>query len=166
MQRVLRSIVWMAVLAAVAAGCGNDAPEEATEQAMESAIRSSGQEGDVEVDAGTMKITTADGQMTFGEGTKLPDNWPDDVPVYEGLKLLTAMTAPEGSTIQGTTTDSLDKVTEFYKDRVTKDGWTEQTTMTQPQMSMLSYTKEQRTLVVTIGAADAETSVSLTVSGQ
>lgn len=166
MQRVWLSIVVVGVLGMVGAACGKKASETASENLIESTMRASGQDADVTMNSDTMQIKTEDGAMSFGEGTKLPDEWPDDVAVYKGLKLLTAMKSREGSSIQGSTQDSLDKVTAYYKEQVTKDGWTEETVMTQAQMAMLSYSKDGRSLVVTITASDPDTFVSITISGE
>src|SRR5262245_55493988 len=91
MQRVWLLIGVLAVFATVGVACGKKASETASEKMIESGMRASGQDADVTVNAGNMQIKTKDGDVSMGEGTKLPDQWPDDVPVYKGLKLLTAM---------------------------------------------------------------------------
>lgn len=152
-----------AALMAVVAGCGKKASDSATEQAVESSLAASGQDAEVSVDSGNMQIKSKDGEVSLGEGTKLPEGWPDDVPLYAGTKLLTAVKSGDGSTIQGTTTDALDKVTAFYKDKLTKGGWVEESVTTAPQMSMMSYSKDASSLMVMLSASDAETSISISV---
>ena len=166
MQRIGSWGVVLAVVVVLSAGCGKKASETASEKMIESAMRAQGQNADVTINSETMQVKTKDGDMSFGEGTKLPENWPDDVQVYTGLKLLSAMKTKEGFSIQGTTTDALDKVAAFYKEQLATSGWAEDTVMTQPQMTMLSYKKDKRTMVVVIGGQDAETSVSITINSE
>ena len=166
MKRVWLSITVLAVLATVVTACGKKASDSASEEMVESAMRAQGQEAEVTMDSETMQIKTDDGDMSIGEGTKLPDQWPDDVPVYKGLKLLTAMKMKEGFSIQGTTADSQEKVTAFYKEQATKGGWTEDMVMTQPQMAMLNYSKDNRSLAVVVTAAESETSVSVSITNK
>lgn len=166
MQRKVVSVMVLAGLVVLIAGCGKKASETATEKAMESAMKAQGQDANVNVDSNTVQISTKEGAMSFGEGTKLPDNWPDDVPVYKGLKLVSSVASGDGFSIQGTTPDAQDKVAAYYKEQAEKGGWTEDTTMTQAQMVMLSYTKENRGLNVMISGEDSETSVSINVSNE
>ena len=162
MQRIWSWGVVLAVLVVLSAGCG----KKASEKMIESAMRAQGKDADVTINSDTMQVKTKDGDMSFGEGTKLPENWPDDVSVYTGLKLLSAMKTKEGFSIQGTTSDAQDKVAAFYKEQLTKSGWTEDTVMTQPQMAMLNYKKDKRALVVIISGEGVETSVSITINSE
>jgi hypothetical protein len=166
MQRMSLWVVVLAVLVVLPTSCGKKASETAAEKMIESAMRAEGQKADVTINSETMQVKTKDGDMSFGEGTKLPEEWPDDVPVYKGLKLISAMKTKEGFSIQGTTTDSHDKVAEYYKEQVAKSGWTEDTVMTQPQMAMLTYKKDKRTLAIVISGQNAEISVSITIGNE
>ncbi len=92
-------------LSLVAAGCGGDSAENLAEKAIEEA---SGGSADVDISDGTMKITTDTGNVvvsgdqdgvtvesdegTFqaGANVKLPDGFPDAVPLPEG-ELTTAV---------------------------------------------------------------------------
>jgi hypothetical protein len=166
MQRVWLSVTVLAVLVMVATACGKKASETASEKMIESTMRAKGQDAEVTVNSGTMQVKTKEGDLSFGEGTKLPDQWPDDVPVYKGLKLLSATKTKESFSIQGTTADSQGKVAAFYKEQVAKGGWTEETVTTQAQMAMMMYSKDKRSLAVIISAQDSETSVSITISSE
>ncbi len=166
MRRVWLSMAVLVALGMVGAGCGKKASETASEKVIESAMEANGQDADVTVNAGNMQIKTDKEDISFGEGTKLPDGWPDDVPLYEGVTLLTAMKMAEGFTIQGMTKDSVEKITEFYKGELLKKGWTEDSITTQPQLAMMNYSKEKRALAVILSVADAETSLAITITGK
>ena len=64
------------------------------------------------------------GQITEG---KLPDDWPDDFPVYDGAKLLGGISEViDGSTANSATWetgDSLDDVKQFFDDEFKKGPW-------------------------------------------
>ena len=158
--------VWLALLAGlglVSAGCGKSASDKAAEKTIQAAVRASGQEADVSVKSGTTNITTKDGAMAFGEGAKVPDNWPSDVPVYSKLKLLSAVATPPVFTVSGTTSDTADAVLAYYKEHAAKNGWKEDQVVSQPPMSMLTYSKDTRKLNIIISSEGAERSVSITI---
>lgn len=155
-----------ALLALATVGCGKSASESAAEKVVESAMAAQGQKADVSIDSDSMKVTTSEGTMSIGEGTKVPDNWPSDVPVYAGVKLVTAFSTPEGAALQGTTTDSAAKVESFYKDQAAKNGWTEDASVKQGEMVSLIYKKEKRVLSVITTRTGSETSVAISLSNQ
>lgn len=88
------------------AGCGAAAEkvsEKATEQAIESQTG-----GDVDIDTdgeGSVDIETEDGSLSFGTG-EIPEEWPQDVPVPEGIEVLsgTTMDASDGKLVSITAT--------------------------------------------------------------
>ncbi len=166
MQRVWLSILVVGVAGSFNAACGKKAADTASENVVETAIRTSGGDADVSIEDETMKITTADGTMSMGEGAKLPADWPEDAPVYKGLQLTMSLKSGNSSSVQGTTSDSMDKVVAFYKDAAEKGGWTEASAMTQPQMTMLNYTKENRNLSVMVTEQDSVTALTLSISSQ
>ncbi len=63
---------------------------------------------------------------TIGVGTKLPDDFPKDTPVYDGT-IMANTSAVEGGKkmfmVSIQTTDAFDKVVSFYKDKLSSGGW-------------------------------------------
>lgn len=80
----------------VLAGCGQVA-EQAAEQAVEQAM---GEDADINVEDGSVSMTDAEGNnVAIGENVALPDNWPAEIPVYDGGTLsLASVDAASGVT--------------------------------------------------------------------
>jgi len=121
-------------------------------------------------DKAALQMKGPDGTMTMtaGDAAVLPADFPKDVPLYPGLKLYMVQTMPDQKAhmVQGFSTDSLDKVAAFCKEKFPAQGWTEQTSMNQggdSPMAMFSYQKEQRTLSIMVGREEERTSLSITV---
>src|SRR5258705_8197923 len=91
--------------------------------------------GDVKVEesgkAGQSKVTVTgkNGEsMTINsEGGKLPDDYPKDVPVASGAKIVMATSVNtadnKGATLILESADSLDKAVAFYKKGLADNGW-------------------------------------------
>lgn len=94
----------------VLAGCGNIA-EKAVEKAIE---KGTGTEIDTDRD-GNVTIKGQDGESNFqvGEGTSIPDDFPKDVPLPKGGKLMGSTTTPDawGLTLQGVSASDYDALT-------------------------------------------------------
>jgi hypothetical protein len=155
------AVVFVLLLMPMIAGCGKKPSDSVAEKAIEHAMEANGDDAEVSVNSGGVQIKSKDGDFSMGEGTKLPEDWPGDIPVYTGAKLQSAAKSGDGLTVQAFSTDSLDKVTTFYKERLKKEGWTEDSATTQPQMVMLSYSKDARSLMVMLAGQDAATSITI-----
>ncbi|HEY8490234.1 MAG TPA: hypothetical protein VIO14_04500 [Dehalococcoidia bacterium] len=110
-------VVGGAALACGGGGSGEDAAEDLVEQAIK---ESGGGDVDIEVD-----------------NAKLPDNFPKEFPIYEGAKVTFTLTSSAGSgqsgnawTVSWETKDSVEKVTKFYQDNLSKNQWTISATST------------------------------------
>lgn len=166
----------LAIAGLLAAGCGKAADtvaDKATEAAIEHAAKAEGNDVDVKVNSsnGTFQMTqTTDGGKTtasFGEGTKMPADWPKDVPVPDGLALLMAQSSAEEGQhmISGTTTQTLEQIAAFFKDKIPAQGWKVETTMAVPgQMETTVYKKDDRTLNATANVEDGKVALVLAVS--
>src|SRR4030042_4852014 len=66
-------------------GSGCKGTEESVEAAIEEAIESEGGDAEVDISEGETTITTDEGEMTIGEGTDLPDGFPDTIPMYANM---------------------------------------------------------------------------------
>ena len=123
-------------------------------------------------DSYTMEVKGTEGEikMSVGEGAKLPENLPTDVPTYPGMTvtLSQSMAEKEVFNIQGTSTDSFDKVAAQFKSDTAAKGWTEATALDQnlpgKEMKMLQYTKEDRTLSIMLNAQEGGTNITISTS--
>lgn len=166
-------LVWITAIVlaiCVLTSCGGKPEQAAGEAAIEKAIEASaaaeGKDVDVDLKGGSMTVKSSDGKATIvtGENVEIPSDFPKDVPVYQGAKIQMAL-KEAGHTLRLTSSDSVDKITEYYKKEVAGQGWTEDTVVSQgnPQpMSMLGYKKDKRILSIVITKEEDGTGVTLT----
>lgn len=85
-----------------------------------------------EVEKGKATFTdTKTGQTVIVEGEKLPDTFPKDFPIYQGAKVITAVSNNQSGKDNGLLVTfavpdghGLDKVVPFYKNGLSTSGWT------------------------------------------
>ena len=113
-------------------------------------------------DAGSMTFTGKNGETVAitMNGGKVPDDYPKDVPLYEGTKVIMSNTASEkhAKHLVLESTDPADKIAEYYKKGLESNGWKIEGTMNMGEMNMFTASKENRQLVVQIAnSADKRT---------
>jgi hypothetical protein len=131
--------------------------------------------GDVKVEesgkAGqsTVTFTGKNGEsMTINsEGSKLPDDYPKDVPVASGAKIVMATSVNnadnKGSSLVLESADSFDKTVAFYKKGLADQGWKIDATIAAENMTMFTAAKDTRQLAIQIGQSDGKCSVTQTL---
>jgi hypothetical protein len=126
--------VGMALVAGAAAcgGSDQDAADQAADELAEQLAESgSGGEADVDIDSesGQVDVQTEDGDMSFGEGTELPDDFPSDIPLPADYELTSAMSTStsgsEGWTIGGNLPNADGATFDDLVAEFTDAGWTE-----------------------------------------
>ncbi len=180
------SALTLIVSATMVLGCGDASEktaQEVVEKAIEAGtngevdidISKDGESGSINIkgkDGETLSIKAdgADGEggsitlggedgaatMKFGDQAKLPDDFPKDIPMYPGLKVLTVTSMPteEAHIVMAQSADALDKVAAFYKKEAAAKGWKEEMTMNQGEMHMLNYSKDGHALNVVVAKDD------------
>jgi hypothetical protein len=119
-----------------ATACGGSSSEDVADQTADElaeklAEAGSGGDADVDIDSesGQVDVQTEDGDMSFGEGTELPDDFPSDVPLPADYELTSSMSnssaGSEGWTISGSLTGATDSTFEDLVGEFTSAGWTE-----------------------------------------
>ena len=159
-------------LALVAPGCGK-AVEEVTETAIESGMPGGGNvEFDRDGETITIQNVTGDGgsvSVQAGESVALPADFPDDIPVPDGVTWNVVQNAQiegrAGVTAQGMLKTPLADVAAFMKKEAESQGWaTEQSFQQAGQMEMLTFSKGERMLNVTL--TDTGDGTALVISSQ
>jgi len=137
MKRLLLMVGLLSLLA-VASACGGDEKE----------ITIPGDGGDV-------KITT---------GGDLPDEFPDDFPIYENAKLTGSLKGEQegqaGFSVTWETDASPEDVTDFYKEALGKDPWKTSGVITTGEGAMITFTRadnEDFGGLVTVSSSDDKT---------
>ncbi|MBI2421530.1 MAG: hypothetical protein HYV27_01785 [Candidatus Hydrogenedentes bacterium] len=187
--RYLAPAALAATLILAASGCGK-AADEAAEVAAEQAAAKEGHNLDVNLEGGNVKISGTDAEGNainietkqeggtaemhikgadgaeahYGENTKLPADFPKDVPQYEGMKLISSMTESGNMVVQATLSADLAAAKDYYVKACKEQGWTETQTMsTAGTMEMLHYEKDDRVLSVTLMKQDSGSMLNLVV---
>lgn len=129
----------------------------------------SGGEGDSQ--SFSMTQTTEGGgtvAIQSGEGTKIPADFPKDVPLYDGLAVLQAMsdTASGMFNVTGGIAAAPDTVMAFYKEKTAAQGWTETMSMNAGDMQTLMCEKDDRALSVMVSKDGEKSTLSVSVSKQ
>jgi hypothetical protein len=105
-------------------------------------------------DAASMTFTGRNGEKVSLDvnGGKMPDDYPKDIPVYEGTKVVMSQTASEKHTTSLVleSKDPAEKIADFYKKGLESSGWKIEGSMNMGQMNMYTATKENRQAVVQI----------------
>lgn len=153
-----------------ACGGGDEIGERAAEQAIENQLEEQGQSGDVDVDIddGDINIDTPDGDINVdqdggnvqiqgesgdvdinfdeGGGVDLPDGFPSEVPLPDGLDIKSASSidAPEGASyiINGAVDGDLGDATDAYISMLEDAGFTSQMRTDSPEGSVFVFTSD------------------------
>jgi hypothetical protein len=147
-----------AIVACVAFGCGK---RSVTFKDSEGAT--------VTVDQGGGKVEIkgpgVDGSVAISAGgVKVPEDFPEDIPVYPGATPIIHTSVKGGRMLQLKTSDAIDKVRAFYKEKLKAEGWKEESESSTDAIKLLNNTKDTRTLSVVITQGDDGTSLTLSVS--
>jgi hypothetical protein len=108
------------VLVPALSACGQ-AAEKAAEVAMENAMSGA----DVNIEDDGVTITDNEGnQMAAGENIQLPDNWPAEIPPFEGGTLTVVTVSPDGVWASWTASGSAQEAADAYGATLEAAGYT------------------------------------------
>ncbi len=116
------------------------------------------------------------GKMTFTDektgakvdigSNQVPDTFPKDFPLYQGAKVTSSLSGAQAGKSNGfwmtmSSSDSADKVKDFYKTELIKSGWTVEATFTANDMTNQTVKKGTWTGSLSVGKSseDAETQI-------
>jgi hypothetical protein len=125
--------------------------------------------GAVKVQNDGKKVTySSDGKEFVAEaGGKLPDAFPKDFPVYLNAQVISSWTAKgeqnDGISVIWETTDSAEKVSAFYKEKLAAGGWTINSSFEEKLSTTFSFEKDKNAGFVGITEADGKTNISVTL---
>jgi hypothetical protein len=133
-------------------------------------VNARGDKVEVEQDGKSVKVTTKDGSAVYtgGSGTVVPADFPKDVPIYPGANVTASVSGSQttggGHMVTFETGDSPDKVTDFYKAKLS--GWKTSMEMATGNGKMLILTSpdDKRSVSVIASPSGGKTQVSLTAA--
>jgi hypothetical protein len=185
--------VTLIVLCAVSfGGCCSSCKEKLFESAIEKAVESGGDgksKAKLDLSKGTFTVTNEKGEAVkiaggdkgslsisnekgeslkigSGAGTKIPDTWPKDVPIYAGSKPMSTMETGKGSTVVFESTDPPAKVWDYYVTTLPAKGWTVVIKSQSGEGGFASFEKkaEKRAVIITVSSSDGKTTGTVSAS--
>jgi len=127
-----KAVIIIAVLMALAiamsiSSCGNIA-EKVTEKAIEKTMENAaGSDAEIDIEDEGIKVSNDEGEVMMGEDTKLPGDWPSEVPAYPDIKItLSSKSKDDNGTdnfglFAEVTKGTVKDVYEWHKDKMS--GW-------------------------------------------
>ncbi|MDO8575766.1 MAG: hypothetical protein Q7R90_00455 [bacterium] len=101
---------------------------------------------------GSATYSNDEGSVTVGTGASMPANWPSDAPAnYAGASIVYSgtsnpQTGQAGSAVSYTVRASASSVADYYKQQLASAGWTIQGTANMAGATVVSATKDSRTI--------------------
>lgn len=126
----------------------------------------------VNTKTGTVTTKDANGNTTTtqtGSNVSLPSGFPSSMPIYPGAKLVSALKQNQSDYyVSATSTDKSEKVAEYYKSELVKNGWTIDSTSensdTSGTATFFNVSSNQYTGSVSVTAPSAkESSIAISV---
>ncbi len=119
-------------------------------------------------DSTAITVTGKDGKtasLTFNQN-KAPDDYPKDVPIYSPAKVVMSQSGSDKNArnLVLESPDAVDKIVDFYKKGLDSNGWKTESTMTTPQMTMFTATKDNRQLLLQISDSGGKRGVMQVIS--
>jgi hypothetical protein len=103
-------------------------------------------------DESSIHVAGKDGATVDINTGKPITDYPSDAPLYQGKSMMDMKSAEKHSrvvTLQSP--DSIQKIADFYKNELPKNGWKVESAITSPEMSVYVAKKDSRQLTITIG---------------
>ena len=111
-----------------------------------------------------LEIKTSEGSLTIGKN-EIPDGFPKDVPIYKPSTIAISQVMDDKNFMLNLTTpDEMGTVTKFYENKLKKNGWTIGNRMNLGPASIMSSTKGNKELNITINRDEKITIIALIVS--
>jgi hypothetical protein len=150
-------VVGLCAVAAV--GCGKKAEEVAAEKTLEAMT---GGKVDIQDGGSSVTVDTDNGKLTMSEGksAKVPTSFPKDAYVPSDAKLSTSIVGENSAMIGYAVPGDSAKLYETIRTDMQGRGWKEEMAMQTPESSVLSYTKDNRTMQYMISVEAGSTSVT------
>lgn len=142
-------------------GCGKKSQTVITPEGKKMTVTQEGTRSNITIEG-------PDGQkLQFAgekDSLKLPDGFPDDVPVYPKARVIGTSTDKHAMVVTLETGDVLSDVSKFYTEKLKANGWEINVTYNTEENTMLSATKQRRSCTAVAGKTSTGTAVTLTVA--
>lgn len=167
MKKAYLKMFVVAGLVLVLAACQSPArtvQEKAVEGVAEKAIeRTGGGQADVDIKNENVTVETAEGKMQAGEGVVIPEDFPEDVYVYDG-KIISAIKINEKNTFSVSieTGDNPQTVKARYESELKKSSWKIDNSMDLGGSIVINGQKTGRIASIIASLAEDKTTIVVT----
>jgi hypothetical protein len=144
--------------AALALACGSD---EKTVETQGGAFTVEREGEGFRISGEEEEIGAISGQ--FGENARIPDGFPEDVPVYPDARVVGGMVAGEGGMLTLQTDDDPEEVADFYRENLAEEGWSLGPPMDLMGQRLLPIEKGDRSGAVQISRKASDTTILITI---
>lgn len=153
-------------LVALGGGCGKKASEKSAEKMAEMAIQAqTGGKANVDINGEKVSIQSKEGSMDFSAGgdATIPEDFPADVYVDRGAKVLMSMRNPTGFVLNLQTSEAVEVVAQTYRREMGGQGWAEEGDINMGGQRVLMFKKDDRRASVSVARQDDATQVMLSL---
>lgn len=143
------------------------ASESMAERVIEKAMQAQGGgQADVDLSEGRMVIQNKDGksEIATGGSAAVPADFPKDILVYDGAKIVVSAKHQDGFMLSLQTPDKREKVVEKYRASMTAQGWSEESSLNAGEVTVVAYKKEGRSASLSVAGSGDETQITLTAA--
>lgn len=157
-----------AALLLSACGGGNDSQDAFSEELKR--LNEQAEQTQPEVDAGRSAMAEAgeasDPGVTSVTSVSLPEDFPEDVPLYPEMALSSVTGMSDTTMLQGNSDEPLETVKAFYQDEMRALGWEVDggSGLAEIGMERLRFVKEGRQVDVNLTPSGNQTSINIALS--
>ncbi len=110
-----------------------------------------------------VSVSSTDGSVVVGEGSKLPDSWPPDVPAPNGLALQSVVDSGDSAVALYLGPGDAATAGDDLKAKLIANGYDEQATATQGPAKVTTFLKDTTRVEVSAEQTGSDASVTVTV---
>ena len=129
-----------------------------------------GETFNVDSEGGETVIETEDGTATFSQSADLPDDFPESIPLPDDVSVVFSQSVETGDgtgfVVTATTERELDDLAADFIDGLEANGFAQQQLTTLEGGSLMTYTNDDYSVNVALGANAESTTVSMTITPQ
>ena len=148
------------LLAAVITGCGSESGQELIAEQITEAL-SGVEDIDIDVDGDTISysIGGAEGYtVSSGQGTQLPEEFPDDVLVFDDAEIMSAVESADGLMVNLSSDADPDEIKAAYLASFDDNGWQQESLNNIGEMWYAQYSKGTRRVQVMLMPGNSQSS--------
>ena len=169
MKRGLKCFALMAaVLLLFVVGC-QKAQEKAAEKSAEKTIeKQTGKKTKVDINEQktTIEQKGMKAEIAHKGSVSLPEDFPKDVYIYPGSRVVMSFTTKEGTSVTLGTNDDLASVASKYASEMANKGWSKEGSMAAQEMRIMGFAKGNRKVTVQIMPGSDEDKTLISIASQ